>query len=69
MVQDNSDDETKSKTTREETKNMAVEDRIIKAIIGIGGKPLIDTLVYAGCLNPEELIDWIREMENFFEFW
>ena len=47
---------------------MTMEERMIKAISSIGGKPKLDTHVYSGSLNPEELIDWIGEMEKFFEF-
>ena len=49
----NNDDEAKSKTTREEAEeNMTVEDRIIKAIKGIGGKPRIDIPIYSISINP-----------------
>jgi hypothetical protein len=69
VVWDINDDEVESKTTREEPKeHVIVEERMIKEINGIGGKPKLDTPVYYGSLNPEELIDWIGEMENFFEF-
>jgi hypothetical protein len=47
---------------------MIIEEKIIRAINGIGGKPKLDTPIYSHGLNPKELIDWIGEMENFFEF-
>ena len=47
---------------------MTVEDRIIRSINGIGGKPKLGTLVYSRSLNINELVDYIRQMENFFEF-
>ena len=30
------------------------------------GKVKMDVPNYSGCLNLEELIDWVREMENYF---
>ena len=47
---------------------MTMEERMIKAITSIGGQPKLDTPIYFNSLNPKELIDWIREIENFFEF-
>ena len=47
---------------------MTIEERMIKAINSNGGKPKLDTPIYFGCLNIEELIHWIGEMEKFFEF-
>ena len=58
----------KIKTTREELEDMTMEDRMIKAIDNIGGKPRVDTPIYFGSLNPEELIYYIGEMEKYFEF-
>ena len=68
VVEDTSDDEAELKTMREETKeDMIVEERMIREIKGIGGKPKLATQVYSRSLNIEELIDWIREMETFFQ--
>ena len=47
---------------------MTIEERIIKAISNIKGKPRLDTHVYYNSLNHKELIDWIGEMEKLFEF-
>jgi len=47
---------------------VAVEDRVMRAIIGIEGKPILETLVYFGSLNFENLIESIEEMEKFCEF-
>ena len=41
---------------------------MIIAISNIEGKPKLDTSIYSCSLNPEELIDWMGEMENFYEF-
>ena len=66
-MQDNSHDEEETETTREEQEEMTVEDIMIKAINNIGNKPRIDTPIYFGSFNPKELIDWIGEMEKYFE--
>ena len=31
------------------------------------GKVKMDVPTYLGSLNPEELIDWVREMEKYFD--
>lgn len=41
---------------------------MIRAISSIRSKPNLDTHVYSGSLNPEELIECIGEVENLFEF-
>ena len=52
-------------TIREELEEwMKMQERVIKSINSIGGK--LDIIIYSGILNPEELIDWIGEMEFFF---
>ena len=44
-----------------------LEERIIKALTYLRGKPKLETPTYSGSLNPKELIDWARDMENFFD--
>ena len=56
-MQDNSNDEVKIETTREELEDMTLEYRIIKAIDNIGGKPRLDIPIYSRSLNPKELIE------------
>ena len=46
---------------------MTMEERLLRAINNIGGKPRLDTPMYSGSLYPEELIDWIGEIVKFFE--
>lgn len=46
-----------------------VEERMIIKIRGIVGKSkLHESPIYFEILNLQELIDWIWEMENYFEF-
>ena len=37
--------------------------RLIRAISKIGKRPRVEVPSYSGSLNPEELIDWINELE------
>ena len=68
VISDDSNDDEELETIREEhEEQMTMEERMIKAISSIGGKPKLDTHVYSGSINPEELIDWIGEMEKYFE--
>ena len=69
MVRDGNDDEEELEIIREEQEEkMTTEKRMIKSISSIGGKPKLNTHVYSNSLNPGELIDWIGEMEKYFEF-
>lgn len=65
VMKDDNDDEEELEIIRDDPKEkMTMEERMLKAINNIGGKPRLDTPVYSGSLNPQELIDWIGEMEN-----
>ena len=44
------------------------EERLFKAIIKIGKRPKFEVPTFSGKLNPEELIDWINELEEYFEY-
>ena len=45
-----------------------VEERIFRAITKFGKRPRIDVGVFSGNLKPDELIDWINELEEYFEY-
>lgn len=42
--------------------------RLIRAISKIGKRPKVEVPSYSGILNPEELIDWINALEEYFEY-
>ena len=42
--------------------------RILKSVLGSSSKPRPEISIYQGSLNPEELIDWINDMEKFFDY-
>jgi len=44
-----------------------LEERIIKALTDLKENPKTETPTYSGSLNPKELIDWVRDMETFFD--
>jgi len=43
------------------------EERIIKALTDLKENPKMETPTYSGSVNPKELIDWVRDMETFFD--
>jgi hypothetical protein len=41
---------------------------LIKEAKGEGSKVKVELLVYSSCLNSEELLDWIGELDKYFKF-
>jgi hypothetical protein len=52
---------------REEIAAVA-NDPLMKDLTKMGKRPKMDTPTFNGNLDPEELIDWLNEMEEYFEF-
>ena len=44
------------------------EEKLFKAITKIGKRPKFDVPTFSRNLNLEELIDWINELEEYFEY-
>jgi hypothetical protein len=44
------------------------EFRLIRAISKIGKRPKVEVSNFFRNLNPKELIDWINDMEEYFEY-
>ena len=44
------------------------EERLFKALIKSGKRTKFNVPTFLGKLNPEELIDWINELEEYFEY-
>lgn len=42
--------------------------KIIKMLAKVGGKPKMEILMYEGSLNAEELMDWIRSIDQYFDY-
>ena len=45
-----------------------VEERLFRAISNLGKRPKFDVGMCLGNLNPNELIYWINELEEYFEY-
>ena len=41
------------------------EEKLFKALTKIGKRPKFDVLTFLRNLSPEELIDWINELEEY----
>ena len=54
----------------EEDEHVAItpEMRFLKSMLGSSSKPRPEIPIYQGSLNLEELIDWINDMEKFFDY-
>jgi DNA-binding transcriptional regulator WhiA len=46
----------------------AANERLIKAITRMGAKAKMDIPVYEGNLDAEELLDWIRALDTYFDY-
>jgi hypothetical protein len=46
----------------------AANERLIKAIARMGAKLKMDISVYEGNLDAEELLDWIRALDTYFDY-
>jgi hypothetical protein len=46
----------------------AANERLIKAIARMSSKTKMDIPVYEGSLDAEELLDWIRALETYFDY-
>ena len=45
-----------------------VEERLFRAITKFGKGPTIDVGVFSRNLKPDELIDWINELEEYLKY-
>jgi hypothetical protein len=67
---DLSDSESEVEAEREE--EVAAEDasneRLIRAIARMGAREKMDIPVYEGNLDAEELLDWIRALDTYFDY-
>jgi hypothetical protein len=46
----------------------AANELLIKAIARMSSKAKMDILVYEGNLDAEELLDWIRSLDTYFDY-
>ena len=45
-----------------------MEENIFRAIAKLGKTPKIEVDMFLGNLNPDELINWINNLEEYFEY-
>ena len=71
-IRDESEDEREEEQVNQEEQKEEVmnldEEKLFKALIKIGKRPMFKVPTLSGKLNPEELIDWINELEEYFEY-
>jgi hypothetical protein len=64
--------ESKSEVEAEREEEVAAEDvandQLIKAIARMGAKERMDIPIYKGNLDAEELLDWIRSLDTYFDY-
>ena len=64
-MQDISEPETEE---AEENVEIPPDMRLLRIVLGSAVKPRIEVSSYAGGLNPEELVDWINELNKCFDY-
>ena len=52
----------------EENVEIPLDMRLLRTVLGSAIKPRIEVSSFAGGLNPEELVDWINEMNKCFDY-
>jgi hypothetical protein len=45
-----------------------VEERLFRAVARIGARENMDIPMYEGNLDIEELLDWFRALDNYFDY-
>ena len=71
-IRDESEDEREGQVNQEEQEEEEVlnleEEMLLKAITKIGKRPKFDVPTFLGKLNLEELVYWINELEEYFQY-
>jgi hypothetical protein len=64
--------DSKSEIEAEQEEEVAAKDatneRLIRAISRMGAREKMDIPVYEGNLDAEELLDWIKDMDTYFDY-
>ena len=64
---DESNEEVESESFEEEEEDPE-EVKIMKILMKTSGRPRIEVPMYSGNLNVEELMDWINDLNKYFDF-
>jgi Icc-related predicted phosphoesterase len=46
----------------------AVEERLFRVVARIGAREKMDILMYEGNLDIEEMLDWFRDLDKYFDY-
>ena len=65
---DVSESESEEEEGEENVAEDAAKDRLIKVVSKIGARETIEVPMYEGNLEVEELLDWVRSMEKYFDY-
>jgi hypothetical protein len=65
---DVSDTERKYVEAEEAVGEHVVEEHFLRAVVRLGARAKIEVPMYEGNLDAEELLDWIRSMEKYFDY-
>jgi hypothetical protein len=63
-----SDNEVEAKREEEVVAEDASNERLIRAIARMGAREKMDIPFYEGNLDAEELLDWIRALDTYFDY-
>jgi hypothetical protein len=65
---DISDAESEEIEVEEATGEDADDERFLKVVVKLGARAKMDVPMYEGNLDAEELLDWIRSMDKYFNY-
>jgi hypothetical protein len=65
---DISDAESEEIEVEEAAGENVAEERLLRAIVKLGARAKIEIPMYEGNLDVEELLDWIRSMDKYFDY-
>ena len=67
-ARDINDAESEAVEVEEAAGEDVAEERLLRAVVRLGGGAKIEVPMYEGNLDVEELLDWIRSMDKYFEY-
>jgi hypothetical protein len=67
-VGDVSDAESIEEKVEEVSRENVFEECLLRVVVKLGARAKIEVPMYEGNLDDEELLDWIRSMEKYFEY-
>ena len=67
-VGDISDAESEEVEVEEAARENVSEERLLRAVVRMGARAKIEVPMYEGNLDVEELLDWIRSMDKYFDY-